>query len=93
MKKLSLNLDQLEVDSFETELHFTDERGTVRGAMSYEGTTNVAGCRTANAGGDTCAGCGDTDVNTCDPWNGWCNMSQGGPMHTACEFSCEFACP
>lgn len=90
MKKLSLNLDQLEVESFETELHVTDERGTVRGAMSYG--TEVAECRTRDLNVQTCAGCGDTE-NTCDPWNGWCNMSQGGPMHTACDFSCEFACP
>ena len=92
MKKLRLDLEQLEVDSFATDREATRGNGTVRGAQSYETTTNVVGCRTVNAGGDTC-GCGATDVNTCDPWNGWCNMSQGGPMHTACDFSCEFSCP
>lgn len=89
MKKMTLDLDQLQVDSFRTEATARGPRGTVHG-HSDETTTDVAGCYTPN---ETCEGNTICD-HTCHPWNGWCNQSQGhSPMQTQCDFSCEFACP
>lgn len=90
MKKLTLDIDQLAVETFATDLDKAGPRGTVRG-QSGETTTNVPGCWT-DPGQMSCDNRTACDM-TCDPWNGWCNHSQGGPNHTACDFSCEFACP
>ncbi len=91
MKKMTLNLDELQVDSFRTDDESAGPRGTVK-AHSDETTTNVVGCWSYHED-YSCAGETMCD-HTCSPWNGWCNQSQGhSPMQTQCDFSCEFACP
>lgn len=47
MRKLHLDLDQLEVESFETTVHNEALRGTVRGAADTEGST-CGGCDLTN---------------------------------------------
>jgi len=59
MKKLTLNCDELRVDSFDPSPVSTDHRGTVRGHSGYGGTCYPT-C------GPTCAAtCPHTCPNTC----------------------------
>jgi hypothetical protein len=55
MRKLKLDIDHLEVQSFET-AGTPEARGTVRGHISYNCNTQFAGCsnNTCPGGGHTC---------------------------------------
>lgn len=90
MRKLKLELDQLHVDSFEANQDDPRPRGTVH--ANSETSTNAVGCPQTQAGAESCL-VDSFCAFTCDPFNGWCNQSQGhSPMQTQCDFSCEFAC-
>ena len=56
MKKLTLNLDDLQVESFETIPENIQGQGTVFGYDSLDPTTPCFGCNTANPNVWTCPG-------------------------------------
>lgn len=90
MKKISLNLESLRVESFETTSRAADERGTVRGNALSETTCQqvICDCQTNGYECDTndcetaAATCGDSCTFHC---------SQTCPVNT-CAYSCEGTC-
>jgi len=95
MKKLKLQLDELQVESFQTARgHAT--RGTVQGnapptsmCTDYIDCTWDFGCETQVA---SCNGsCGNTCDATCGSCNGTCYGSCYGSCDATC-FSCEYSC-
>lgn len=87
MKKLSLKLDDLRVESFDT-VPSSRSRGTVRGQDSG----NPSGYSVC-FGGDTChtADWCLSEVDPCDNPSQWpCSLD--GPLATQCDLSCEFEC-
>ena len=88
MKKLTLNLDSLEVQSFVTD-EKRSERGTVRGEQQPCTCYTQCTC----PGCPTCAGtcpadpsCADTCGDTCDDWSclGTCPIT----CHETCQRTC-----
>lgn len=78
MSKLSLRLDGLEVQTFET-LPRVRGRGTVHGHASAEGTgcdSMDACCQANTEGGD---GCDSTQLQDI------CGCTNGGPYNTTCD--------
>ena len=100
MKKLQLNLDQLQIESFDTspETSSADE-GTVYGLTGSgepefctELCTHPLICgQTGNTCGNTCGGtCVNTCGNTCNAsCNGTCS---GNTCGSSCGFTCGFTC-
>lgn len=87
MKKLSLNLDQLSVDSFDTEAP-AEQKGTVMGEQcTCQTACTCPGCptcyNTCNANDWTCA-------NTCETCNGSCG---GSCWYTECPTTGETCNP
>ena len=96
MKKLSLSLEDLSVDSFDTTAHAIARRGTVRGAdasdttcaqvicdcrtYGYECPTNDYDCPPGGSGG-----------LTCDPSCAPLCSDETCPPNT-CAYSCEGTC-
>ena len=84
MRKLKLTLEQLRVESFDTQ-RVVGKDGTVH---ANEGPSGVFPCDTEN-GGLTCADCSFLDLcggPTALP----CSLAP--PYVTQCDYSCEFAC-
>jgi hypothetical protein len=78
MKKLTLSLDALEVQSFATASHAPD-RGTVRGEQQLCTCPTACTC----PGCPTCAEtCPETCVNTCDDYS----------CLDSCQFTCAETC-
>ncbi|WP_420130674.1 pinensin family lanthipeptide [Longimicrobium sp.] len=82
MKKLTLDLDTLKVQSFETALERAAEIGTVHGFVKKTGIddTNCSAIDAcASARGctelETCFGCEET--NTCESYNDACPTGRG----------------
>lgn len=85
MKKLSLNLDSLQVQSFETAVAETARLGTVHGNAEEKKKTGLqdTNCSAidacASARGctelETCIGCEET--NTCESYNDACPTGRG----------------
>lgn len=69
MKKLTMKLDELRVETFTT-TEQPAERGTVQGhygTAHTEGATNCGTCIDCTAWDPTCR-----NIGTCDPWAGPC---------------------
>ncbi|HEX6041904.1 hypothetical protein [Longimicrobium sp.] len=83
MKKLTLKLDELRVDSFDTESVAPTTRGTVEGRDSLNGTCG-ASCYTCQVS------CNNMSCFTC---NGTCEMSvcYGGSCWGTCN-TCQGSC-
>ena len=84
MKKISLDLDALRVESFETTTDARTARGTVRGAESAEPTeaTHCGSCE-ASCGPTFCLfTCGQS----CEPTCG--DSCHGSCMGETCELTC-----
>ena len=99
MKKLRLQLDELQVESFHT-VRTEPARGTVRAnAPTWYCTEQIDctydyGCETQNEScNGSCATCfGGTCENTCyNSCNGTCNVSCYGTCDASCN-TCEFTC-
>ena len=90
MKKISLQLDSLLVESFETTSGLAGSRGTVRGHVS-ETTCHqrLCDCETNGMECET-DGCNDTLAATC-PASCTFFCSQTCPVNT-CAYSCEGTC-
>ena len=73
MRKLSLNPDSLEVQSFPTE-EVAAGRGTVRGMDSASVDQDT--CHTCPSDVDTCVSCAGTCFNTCASCPLSCNPAQ-----------------
>lgn len=88
MRKLTLDLEQLHVESFHPHGDANSRRGTVKGHSD-------AGCWPSDAPGCAtepgAASCGAAS-ECCYATQTWCNNSQGGAQHTLCDMSCERAC-
>ena len=82
-KKLSLALDGLCVESFETAAAQAGPRGTVEGRDATRHNCQTQGCTDATCGG---AGCIGTVLETC--WEscaeGTCGLSCGGTCTDSC---------
>lgn len=103
MKKLSLNLDQLSVESFDTSAR-AKPQGTVRGfditdTTCYElecGCISGGTCNT-DCGGYTCDGtcgeytCGNSCVNACPPTNHGEHTCNAPTCFNTCHDTC--GCP
>jgi hypothetical protein len=91
MKKISLNLDSLHVESFETTAEALAPRGTVRGNVVSETTCQqiICDCQTNGTECETNYEC-DTDAATC---GASCTFycSHTCPVNT-CAYSCEGTC-
>jgi hypothetical protein len=84
MQKISLNLDTLLVESFETTTGMEQPRGTVRGAESAEPTeaTHCGSCE-ASCGPTFCLfTCGQSCEVTCG------DSCHGSCMGETCDFLC-----
>src|SRR3954466_5307991 len=79
MKKLSLDLDQLTVESFDTSAA-ARPRGTVRGFDITASTCYEEGCWCISDGGTCNTDCGQNTCNTCN-------------QATCPGYSCVIACP
>jgi hypothetical protein len=87
MKKLSLDLDQLAVDSFDTVGDAAHRAGTVRGHGFTDTTCAQRVCDCPTGSGDTC----DDACNTED-----CPTAAfgcGSGFHTCVQPSCFYSCP
>ncbi|HWK89445.1 MAG TPA: hypothetical protein VNP72_05595 [Longimicrobium sp.] len=99
--KLRLDLDQLQVESFDTHPGEAQKRGTVHGHQQYcyycccypcccGGGTAMTGC-----GQNTCqASCNGTCYASC---NGTCDASCNGTCGATCDYSacygsCDYTC-
>lgn len=93
MKKLTLHLDELRVESFHT-APAGAARGTVRGnaptwyCSEQIDCTYDYGCETQNA---TCGGGGSCEATCGASCNGTCGQSCYGSCDATC-FSCEYSC-
>jgi hypothetical protein len=89
MRKLKLDLDQLTVDSFDTNPSDDTQRGTVQG-FSHFCHTLLDTCDTCDPSCASCVSCYGTCYNTCGPsCYGTCATCQ-----TNCEQeSCVYHCP
>lgn len=91
MKKLSLDLDELQVESFDTRPAVASHAGTVRAREATEMTQCYQNtCAPTCDAMDTCWRCNES-------WDDGCYESQwpcslGGPQATQCDLSCEFEC-
>jgi hypothetical protein len=81
MKKLTLNIDALAVESFETAEPAPQFRGTVKGRQKSTIYCTVEGWWCAESGQNTCA--------TCDP----CACGQNTCDQNTCAETCEATCP
>jgi hypothetical protein len=92
MRKLSLKVDELTVESFRT-----DEArmwpGTVRGMDSA--TVDQDSCNTCNgcSNVDTCVSCGGTCGNTCQSCAATCSPCQTHDGRPTCDQICTIGCP
>jgi len=87
MKKLSLDLDQLAVDSFETVGDAARRAGTVRGHGFTDTTCAQRICDCPTGSGDTCDDmCNTGDCPTAD-------FGCGSGFHTCQQPSCFYSCP
>lgn len=88
MKKLSLDLDQLAVESFDTTSEQTRRAGTVRGHDLTGTTCGQFICDCPTGSGESCQPdlC---DTNACDT-AGTCPTVAG---HTCQQPSCFYSCP
>lgn len=82
MKKLSLDLDTLSVETFETAPDDLDARGTVHGhgpTWPYNGCTGNQPCNPASSPDYT-------EDYTCDDYSCWntCQQSCGGTCYATC---------
>ena len=79
MKKLSLRLEELSVESFETSLAAT-ARGTVAGNASGEALPCT---------GEVCTPAGTYGGNTCETTcnQDLCDCTYGGPYNTTCDIN------
>lgn len=96
MKKLKLELDDLQVESFQT-ARAEPRRGTVRGNIpptwnctDYVDCTWDFGCETevVSCNGSCNGSCADTCWGSC---NGTCGGSCGGTCEASCA-SCDYSC-
>lgn len=88
MKQIRLDLEQLNVESFDTTMPEVARRGTVHGHNETENDSQCYGvCHTDVWG----LGCGDNQSLICEEPTVGC--SQDTPYATFCDFSCEWACP
>ena len=83
MKKLSLNLETLSVESFETAPDALDQRGTVHGhgpTWPYNGCTAAQPCNPASSPDYT-------EDYTCDDYSCWnsCQQSCNGTCYDSCN--------
>jgi hypothetical protein len=83
MKKLSLNLDTLSIESFDTAPDPTDQRGTVHGhgpTWHYNGCTYNQPCNPASSPDYT-------EDYTCDDYSCWnsCQQSCNGTCYDTCN--------
>jgi len=94
MRKLSLRLDELAVESFDTSPRGS-ERGTVLGNSGYDGCSFYTGecCTPAGTyGGNTCETTCHQLACGCTNPGGTCNVSCGS--NDTCEFTADpQACP
>ena len=95
MSKITLNLDALQVESFDTAPEAAPGRGTVKGNMlPYPQTDNIS-CYATDCGGGTCescyGSCNDTCWATCPAT---CVQSCYGtcPGQNTCGYTCECTC-
>lgn len=91
MKKITLDLDDLQVESFETAPESGDGRGTVFGyAPTVFGTCN---CTAGSLTCDTCTACngGFTCEGTCETCWATCGVAQTGDGDS-CDGSCTYTC-
>lgn len=97
MKKLSLDLDQLAVESFDTS-EARRSMGTVRGHGLTDTTCMQMICDCPTGSGDTCEAqyCSGDTCDTCyDSCNGGCGTVSPtqGSQHTCVRPSCYNSCP
>ncbi|HEX6037679.1 hypothetical protein [Longimicrobium sp.] len=85
MNKLKLDLDQLTVESFDTDASGIARRGTVRAHSHLCGPSDVC---TPTWGELTC---GDTCDNTCNTCGASCGCG-GGSGYNSCYGSCGETC-
>jgi hypothetical protein len=76
MRKLSLDLDDLQVETFDTTASGS-KRGTVVGQETTWGTCNSGAC---SEGGTWCGNTCDTTCNA-----DLCDCTYGGPYNTTCD--------
>jgi hypothetical protein len=92
MKKMSLDMEQLAVESFETS-NPDPRRGTVAG---YESETDLVSCTSCDrtycgqscefcSGYNTCNGC---TGSACPSWEITCEPTSPDPVGTCCHFQC-----
>jgi hypothetical protein len=93
MRKLRLDLDALDVESFTTDLA-SSAAGTVQGLLSVyctpECDTVNQTCNYASCGGPTCYGNGDTCFNSCGDCGSY--YCEGGSAGFSCVASCAYTC-
>jgi hypothetical protein len=97
MKKLSLDLDQLAVESFDTSGP-ERSRGTVRGFDITASTCYEENCGCITDGGTCNTDCGqNTCDNTCNQascaGDSCVNLCPTGGAHTCIQPSCFYSCP
>ncbi|HET7463988.1 MAG TPA: hypothetical protein VFJ82_22220 [Longimicrobium sp.] len=92
MRKLSLNVDELTVESFRTDEAFA-RPGTVRGLDSA--TVDQDTCNTCNgcSNVDTCVSCAGTCGNTCASCGVTCSPCQTHDGRPTCDQLCSVGCP
>lgn len=91
MRKLTLNIEALDVQSFTTD-DIGSERGTVRGHISINCNTNFAGC-TNNAscqGGYTCGAGASCPALSCDNCGTYRCATEGSCLNESCVDSCAY---
>lgn len=93
MKKLSLSLDDLAVESFDTTSALRIRRGTVHGAEGTDTTCGQIICdeRTLGTECETNFGCPSGGALTCEPSCAPLCSDQTCPPVT-CAYSCEGTC-
>ena len=102
MRKLKLDLDQLTVDSFDTNPSDGTRRGTVEGFSHLCGPTHIdptcfVSCESCN---DTCGTC-DPSCASCVSCYNTCNNTCGPSCYGTCQTcqtncqqeSCVYVCP
>lgn len=92
MKKMSLKLDELMVESFQT----TDPAGDRGTVLAHESETDLVSCTSCGetycgpscefcSGGNTCNGCTGTACPTFEPT---CEYTSPNPEGTCCGLTC-----
>jgi len=91
MKKLSLDLDQLAVESFDTTAEAARSRGTVRGHVLTDTTCGQFICDCPTGSGESCQAdlCGSDVCESADCGSINCPTA----WHTCNKPSCFYSCP